>query len=72
METPTRSLSHGPINIIQTLHRRKFVFAFLIDQKGHEKAQLTLKMAASVLLKLFVNGKERCHSTDAPALPPSA
>jgi len=28
-----------------------------------------VKKAASVLLKLFINNKERCHTTDAPSIP---
>jgi len=37
--------------------------------KAHRKRSLHEKKAASVLLKLFISGNERCHTTDAPLFP---
>jgi len=34
--------------------------------KAPRKHSLQGKIAASVLLKLFISGNERCHTTDAP------
>jgi len=44
---------------------------YLIKYQTEEKAALRKqglneKTAASVLLKLFISGNERCHTTDAP------
>ena len=41
---------------------------FLKTEKGKalRKQGLNEKTAASVLLKLFISGYERCHTTDAP------
>ena len=38
----------------------------LMKGRGLRKHNLHEQIAASVLLKLFINGNERCHTTDAP------
>jgi len=38
----------------------------LMKGKSHRKHSLHEKKTASVLLKLFINGNEGCHTTDAP------
>jgi len=38
----------------------------LMKGKGLRKHSLHGKTAASVLLKLFISGNKRCHTTDAP------
>ena len=36
------------------------------EREALRKQGLNEKTAASVLLKLFISGNERCHTTDAP------
>jgi len=37
-----------------------------MKEKALRKHSLHGKLAAPVLLKLFISGNERCHTTDAP------
>ena len=37
-----------------------------MKEKALRKQRLHGKIAASVLLKLFISSNERCHTTDAP------
>ena len=39
----------------------------MMKLKALRKQGLHEKIAASVLLKLFISGNERCHTTDAPS-----
>ena len=39
----------------------------LMKEKALRKQSLHEKTAASVLLKLFISGNERCHIIDAPS-----
>jgi len=36
------------------------------EKENPQEAKPAAKRAASVLLKLFISGYERCHTTDAP------
>jgi len=38
-----------------------------MNEKARMKHSLHGKTAASVILKLFISGNERCHTTDAPS-----
>jgi len=53
--------SHGSLNDFY------WVFDSSEERKALRKHSLNGKIAASVLLKLFVSGNKRCLTTDAPS-----
>ena len=67
--------SNGPVNR-HSKHQFKCLTDFVIvvifviirteERVALRKQGLNERTAASVLLKLFISGNERCHTTDAP------
>jgi len=72
VNTIIQNLQRVPLqNVFTRLSTGIFKTTYMNNKKTEErealrKQGLNEKTAASVLLKLFISGNERCHTTDAP------